>query len=534
MKEIIIPINGEETTIQSEQSFVIVGANGSGKSHLGAWIEKSRNQTCLRVSAQRALTINEHIAIKSEAVSFHKMMYGNENFNDWAERKTDKWGTDNYTTSLVNDYDSVVSGIFARNHRENEQYIKICRECEKKRVPKPDTPETIVIKINDIWNSVFPQRKLILEDSSVKASTELKIYHGKDMSDGERVALYLIGQCLLSPDGYTIVVDEPEIHLHKAIMHKLWDKIEEYCPENTFVYISHDLDFAASRKDAKKIWVKSYDKDNDIEKWDIQILDKNDVIPDDLMLEVLGNRKNVILVEGEKDSYDTQLYTYVYDDFYVIPCHNCYKVIELTKAFNEEKVKGLHSISVQGIIDRDYLTETEIKAYHEKGIYSLDVAEVENLYLLPEIQRIVAEHMAIENIPKTLEEVKNFLFKSFVEEKEVQITSICERELQFRLGRFHKKAYGLDALKSQYELLIESIDIEKMYNDVAGRINSILSENNLQELLKIYNRKSLHERVSGFFKLSKNEYPKLVLRLLKTDKRETIVNALKNNLPQIQ
>ena len=125
----------------------------------------------------------------------------------------------------------------------------------------------------------------------------------------------------------TIVIDEPEIHLHKTIMHKLWDKIEEYCPNKTFVYITHDLDFAASRKEAKKIWVKCYDIENNQEKWDIQILEDHDIIPDDLLIEILGNRKDVLLVEGEKGSYDYQLYTHIYDNRYIVTCHNCYKVI---------------------------------------------------------------------------------------------------------------------------------------------------------------------------------------------------------------
>lgn len=36
-KSIIIPVNNKPTKIESVQNFVIVGANGSGKSHLGAW-----------------------------------------------------------------------------------------------------------------------------------------------------------------------------------------------------------------------------------------------------------------------------------------------------------------------------------------------------------------------------------------------------------------------------------------------------------------------------------------------------------------
>jgi hypothetical protein len=391
----------------------------------------------------------------------------------------------------------------------------------------------------DIWTAIFPQREIVIEDANIKAKGKQgDLYHAKNMSDGERVAIYLIGQCLVAPDEITIIIDEPEIHLHKSIMHKLWDMIEEYCPNKTFVYITHDLDFAASRKDAKKIWVKSYDVEKRreyevAEKWDIQVLEDHDVIPDSLMIEIFGNRKDVLFAEGEKGSYDYQLYTYIYDNHYVVPSHNCYKVIELTKAFNEERVKGLHNISVQGIIDRDYLSETEIEACKRNGIYPLEVAEVENLYLLSDIQKIVAEQMALENISDILEEVKNFLFGEFEKEKDAQITAICEREIQYKLSRFQKNGNGIDALKAQYENHIKSIEIEKLYAAVEEKVNKIIAERNLDELLKTYNRKSLHQRVSHFFKLANNEYPQLVLRLLKTEKKTEIVNALRKHMPKI-
>ena len=72
-----------------------------------------------------------------------------------------------------------------------------------------------------------------------------------------------------------------------------------------------------------------------------------------------------------------------------------------------------------------------------------------------------------------------------------------------------------------------AIDVEKMYNAVEVKVNKIIADKNLDELLKIYNRKRLHERVSKFFRLSNNEYPQLVLRLLKTDKKDLIINALR-------
>ena len=171
MKEIKLPINGADTPIQSEHSFVIIGANGSGKSHLGAWIEKKSMNTTLRISAQRALSIKDNIAIKSEESSFYKIMYGSEDLNAYTKSKVHKWGNDDYTTKLVDDYDSVISGIFAKNNKENEDFINECRSCETKGLQHPQVPITIIRAICKIWDEIYPHRQLVLEDATVKAKS---------------------------------------------------------------------------------------------------------------------------------------------------------------------------------------------------------------------------------------------------------------------------------------------------------------------------------------------------------------------------
>ena len=54
----------EEVTTKNN-SLIIIGANGSGKSRLGAWIEEKDLQNTHRVSAQRSLTFGEYINLKS-------------------------------------------------------------------------------------------------------------------------------------------------------------------------------------------------------------------------------------------------------------------------------------------------------------------------------------------------------------------------------------------------------------------------------------------------------------------------------------
>lgn len=525
MRDLYLPINNNKTSVQNDGSFVIIGANGSGKSHLGAWIEKN-NENVLRISAQRALTIPDTITIKSENTAWSKLFYGNELQRD----KAYKWRWGNETTTLINDYDSVLTCIFARQNKENDAYVKDCREKESRGESKSNVPAMIMDQIYDIWNSVFPHRNIIFEDAQVKAQKSGSgAYHAKHMSDGERVAIYLIGQCLVAPSDTIIVIDEPEIHLHKSIMHTLWDNIEERCPDKTFVYITHDLDFASSRKEAKKIWIKSYDGN----KWEMQILQEEDNIPESLYFEILGGRKPVLLVEGDKGSYDYQLYPYLYPNYCVIPCHNCSKVIELTKAFRNERLRNLHTNNVKGLIDHDYLTEEEIQSYKANDIYTLQVAEVENLYLVEDIIKLVATHLGF-NSNEIFAKVKDFLFDAFIKEYDLQLSAMCTKEISHRLRNFEKPNENtLEALQHQLQSVVSSIDVDAIYNQRKQEIDKIISDKDYNGLLMVFNRKSLLNRISPILELNNKAYPQLVLRLLKTNKRENIINAMKQFVPDV-
>lgn len=519
----------EDVEVKSPHSFVIVGANGSGKSKLGAYLEKENSNKTLRISAQRALSVPDKIIITDEDSQLSKIMFGSESSKNIGY----KWGGGHYSSRFVDDYTNVLSLLFARVANEQREYFEVCRLAESQNQTKPNTPITIADNIYNIWNSIYPHRTLLLKDTKVAARIDDNTYNAKEMSDGERVASYLIAQCLLAPNETIIIIDEPELHLHKAIMHRLWDLIEELSPNKTFVYITHDLDFAASRQESTKIWVKSYKIEQRLPKWDIEILNDTDEIPNQLLLEVLGSRKKTLFVEGERGSYDTQLYSYIYNDYYVIPRGGHDKVIEATKAFNAENIQKIHTIEAYGIIDRDYMTEHEISKYNEAGIYTLDVSEVENLYLLEDIMRTVAENQCLENIDETIDNIKSFLFEEFQKEYDVQLTSMCEKEIQFRLNKYSKQENTLESLKQRMTELVSIINIDNIHNESKAKIDNILSAGNINSLLKIYNRKSLHKRISPFFKLANNEYPNLVLRLLKGDKKDRIVKELRNYTPTL-
>ena len=284
----------------------------------------------------------------------------------------------------------------------------------------------------EIWSSVLPQRKLIEDDSHFfavlsKDGKEEK-YSSTQMSDGERAVLYLTAQVLCVPENKVMIIDEPEIHLHRSIMNRLWKTLESYRPDCLFIYITHDLQFAAAHGNVDKIWIKEFDGQN----WKFEKIEGSE-LPEELTLEILGSRKNVLFVEGERNSYDLQLYTEIYRDYLVVPCGGCDQVIARTKAYRNSQM--LHDCQVYGLIDRDYRSDHEISVLNNNGIYTLDVAEVENLFLVEELIRLMSSRFGVSDIEQAVEDVKHFVIDTkFSNMIERQICQSVVAEIKYQLS----------------------------------------------------------------------------------------------------
>lgn len=120
----------------------------------------------------------------------------------------ERWGWDgekyNYVSSMLNDYENVLSSLTAKQINQQEKFINECKKKDLTGEEYNKVPEMILDKLQRIWNMVFPHREIDISDGKVIASLRRNKafieYNGKDMSDGERVALYLIAQCLCIPE----------------------------------------------------------------------------------------------------------------------------------------------------------------------------------------------------------------------------------------------------------------------------------------------------------------------------------------------
>lgn len=521
--------NGEKIEYgTSFNSVIIIGANGAGKSKLGAWIEQQGFESVHRIGAQRNLNFKENIPLKSYSQAEDIVLFGTDEKSN-QRNKGYRWGFGReYTTKLIDDFNDVLAALIAKTNLSRDKFFEECRIAESADKEKPHTPLTDLDKLQEIWNEIFPQRQLEYVDTKFSAilqknDTSVK-YPSPQMSDGERAVLYLASQVLCVPSGKKLIIDEPEVHLHRSIMNRLWLTLEKYRPDCLFIYITHDTQFASSHIDSDKFWVKEYDGKN----WLIEKIDATD-LPEELLLDILGSRKNVLFVEGEKNSYDTQLYSILYPNYYVIACGGCSQVIARTKAFKDSP--ALHHCSVYGIIDRDYRSDYEIEKYEESSIFTIDVAEVENLFLVEELIRLMATHMGKDS-DAVFAEVKKFVIQQrFTGQIQKQICQSVVAHLKYQLSSAELSKQSEEDAKNSLDHIIASLDYDKTKAEQESKFREALDSNEYKRVLRIFNEKAIVTSIGHYLGIENKQYCNTVLALLRGRKQEEIVNALLPYLP---
>jgi len=495
MTNITIPKSGSQDTetIQVENSIIVVGSNGSGKSRFGYKLEDI-NASSYRISAQRNLRLQATIPRENFQTS-RDQFYGRGRLDP---------------IEIQDDYVQLLMVLFAEEADRNEKYVELAQNSKE----KPKMLISAKEKVLSVWDFIFSSRPLNLKNNKILATNNNQEFSGTQLSDGEKVGFYLIVQTLLAKENSLLIIDEPELHLHKALMVRLWNKLEESRPDCTFVYITHDLDFAASKPASKLIWVKSFL--NNI--WDFELIESSGIMPQNLYLEVLGSRQPILFVEGNNGSLDSQIYQAYYTNFTVIPCGSCDKVKEAVKGLRAHP--NTHHKEVFGLIDRDFKSENELESLRKAGVFSIPLNQIENLFLVPEVLAIVGSHMGQEGKgEEQLSKINDIYLK--------KIDTISLAVAKSKLDGYLQSVYNAIKTKRDYELF---------YENIGGNLPTLEEPNknaDIIDILKLYPHKGLLAEVKPYG-LPKKTYEDLVLSFFRSDKKQTLINALKPYLPEIE
>lgn len=523
----------EEIKIETGSSIVFVGANGTGKTRLATYIEEQLGINAHRISAHRALTLNPTVPKISEANALLGLRVGYSGENAAIHHRAgSRWGGKN-SVHMLNDFDFLIQALFA----DQSNRALITHNKVRNGDNSPADPTKFEV-LKEIWERLLPHRKLHISGDDIQASDEgaNKYYSSSEMSDGERAVFYMLGQTLVAIENSLIIFDEPELHIHRSIMSKLWDEVEAVRPDCAFLFITHDLEFATSRV-ADKYVLRQYSFNELDPYWNIEKIPSDSGFDEELTTLILGSRKPILFVEGTGDSLDIALYRSCFTEWSIVPKGSCEDVIHSVVTMRRNA--SLTRITCSGIVDADDYSQTDRDYLQSLGIATLPVSEIENLILLPNVSSVIArsEGHVDNELEAKLNNLASAIFESLNSDKAIEkvVTRYCKRRIDRLLKKIDfAEAETVDALADLYLSQTAALNIESIAQEATDRINQALETRNLSLLLANYDNKGLIALAAQHLKGCRlKDFEGWIVRVLKNDSVEGLIESIQDALPDI-
>ena len=495
--------NNAPQTLTDAHQVTIIGANGSGKSRFCNQIMNDYAPKAFRLSALRAFFPSDTANALPGSIDdiFNRYNHSTQLIEGHADTEYDR-------LNYIMLYDEFTNLMNFKAHKLMDENL--------------DFPKTKLDTVIRVWQEIFPKNKVLRENGKLLFANDSGSdrYSQLKLSDGENAVLYYVGAVLYAMPGAVILVDDPETFIHRSITNILWNIIEELRPDCTFIYNTHDLDFASSRLFSHTIWVKAFDAENIT--WDYQIIEKGKELDDSLYLEILGTRKPVLFVEGDSiHSIDSRLYQLIFPEYTVKPLGSCNKVIETVRSFNS--LEKLHHLDSWGIVDRDRRTNEEVRYLRNKKILVPNVAEVENILMLEGVIRAVARHNH-KNEHDIVSKVKKAVLQMWSRElREQALQHVRHRVKHLVEIRIDMRFRNINALENHLSELIDEIKPRAMYEEICREFHIIEAELNYGKILQVFNQKTILSesnvaQLCGY--KNKEEYIRGINNILKSNSKD--------------
>lgn len=534
-----VPPQNSQLTLAAGQTTIIVGANGSGKTRLAVWIEEQLGANAHRIAAHRALVLNPGVPKISQKASEFMLRTGLSILQpdeDWEHipswRAGNRWES-KAATKLLNDFDPLVQALFAE---QNNIALETHNAAHDGSLDRPRLSKFQRLKA--IWERILPTRRLIITGDDVQAApvdAEATAYSATELSDGERAVFYMVAQALFTVEGGILIFDEPELHMHRAVLSRLWDELEAARSDCAFVLITHDLDFAASRS-GEKLVLRSF---HPPDQWDVEQVPADTPFDEQLTTLILGSRRPVLFVEGDGGSLDLAIYRACYPNFTILPRGGCEQVIHAVRTMRANA--ALTRITCCGIVDADNRTAEDVQRLNELGILVLPVAEIENVFALPAVATAILQEDSHDGSEQSarLAKLSDRLFAEAAK-PDVQ-TDVVLRACRRRIDRMLKQIDLSDvtderALEASLQARVAEIGVIALAEEIRTSLTSAIETRDLPALLAIYDGK---ERVLAEVAsvLRNNRFDVLVgwvTRVMKDPEKPTLREAIAAQLPQPQ
>ena len=505
--------------IDGAQPIVILGPNGSGKTRLAQQITQSGDWTA--IGAQRRTWLDEQLPLLDENNLNSQI---NNYQNNW---RNNAWQPNDEINIL---FSKLVQEHIKRLTQNNEAAILSGQNV----APITDTK---LIMLQTLWGKIYPYRKLDIDGYFPKVIrtdnqdvTAVIKYQTRNMSDGERSALYLAAK-VLTAEHSKILIDEPELHLHSRLAIEFWSALEELRTDCRFVYITHDLNFALSRHDGVILTIQA----------DGALRNVGNEIGE-LSNQVLGaatlpfHAKRIVFYEGEEGrGFASKFFKSWFKDkdTFAIAAGNRDAVCAAVSGLISVGVTGAE---VLGIVDSDYYPDAANQAFRNE-IQVLKLHEIESILCIELVVKAIAAHQA-----KNPEDTWNsFLTRVRTDFSKKPFSNLVATRVRCRVTETLNGAFNSSQIENDlsdtlklHQTAINSIQIEQkiteMFTEEENRAKAAL-DTAQTELLLLFPGKHLLNLLYqslGFNKL--DDLTELVLGALTNTKNNSILTNLGNEI----
>ena len=488
---------------EAETPIVILGPNGSGKTRLAQNI--ARQNQVSTISAQRRTWVEDTLPVEGEEQLRNRVRNELDTWRDNAWRPTQEM--DFLLSRLIQEHAGALT-------TRNEQAILSKTSLDPIR-------DTGLMLLQGVWTTLFPKRKLEISGffptvRRLDGPENEKPYPLRQMSDGERTVLYMAVR-VMTAENHIILVDEPELHMHSLLAVRFWDEAEKLRPDCRFIYVTHDLSFAMSRRAATVLVARSNDAAE-------QLL--IDDLPSSVAAEVLGAAtlpfyaQRVFFFEGEAGKgFASEFFSAWFDDpeTFAIPAGDRNSVCAAVTGL---KTVGVVAATVAGLVDRDYYPDDILRATTE-GVDVLPLHEIESVVCDENVVGALASHLG-----KNPGEVSALFLARAQQEFRGQVFShLVARRVRARVGDLLDNAFSgsqvvadLAETAGNHATALAALDLPAktyaMFEEESTRVSRALAAGG-QEMLAIVPGKHLLSLLPGILGLSNApELTGLVIRSL--------------------
>jgi len=240
----------------------VLGANGSGKSHLMHHIYRSHSSSAIRITAHRQNWLHSSVVELTPIGREH------------AERNYR--GQDSGISAVWTDHDpngrtqvALYDLIDAENRRARRAMKALDEKNDDEARRIADTSKPPMLELNEILRlATLPITLHANLDGRINArKADGAPYEINRLSDGERNALMIAATVLTAEPRRLFLIDEPERHLHRSIISPLLNHLFKKRPDCTFVVSTHDVMLALDNAGSQILLVRSCHFAGDTPAW---------------------------------------------------------------------------------------------------------------------------------------------------------------------------------------------------------------------------------------------------------------------------